>query len=479
MDGNPAVAVATAALAGPLTHSRRRSTSSRSGRTPTTVTSERGGRRPMGRGRSPCAVRGGDQWRRGHQSEGGGMLAARRRAEAREAGQRVGIDYVVLDNHDGELVPSLKSGTADPPDPRWKADFVLSPRPNDYHPDHRYTGVLVQDAAFMVTVPNVASDTPPLRRIRSSSTTRIASRSRSPSRRTSRWPSTTPSRRRSPCSTRTCRSSTSGCPWHDGTLDQVPKDADGAQGLAVESAGESAARQPCAPHWRSFTGRTARQNQNAEAFEICEYGRRPNAEEISGSFRFSLAKASHGRSRRRATFFSASERLRPRGPRNAGRLAGRLGQGRQVAHLAPGPRLRLAVQVQLDVGKRARRRPVRLAVAPQVAEQVRHRRRPQERRRPERQPAHRPQLLLELARDRTRRTVRCPELCGRGASSLTSDPASRVRNISTQQHADHVQRLERWRARSGPPRAPPPERTSAGAIVTSRMWRACVFSMTP
>jgi hypothetical protein len=38
----------------------------------------------------------------------------------------------------------------------------LTHRPADYHPDHRYTGQLVQDAAYMVTVPRIASDTPPL-----------------------------------------------------------------------------------------------------------------------------------------------------------------------------------------------------------------------------------------------------------------------------------------------------------------------------
>jgi LmbE family N-acetylglucosaminyl deacetylase len=44
----------------------------------------------------------------------------------------------------------------------WKADLVLSHRPNDYHPDHRYTGVLVQDAAYMVTVPFFCPDVPHL-----------------------------------------------------------------------------------------------------------------------------------------------------------------------------------------------------------------------------------------------------------------------------------------------------------------------------
>ena len=46
----------------------------------------------------------------------------------------------------------------------WKADVVIAPRPNDYHPDHRYTGILVQDAAFMVIVPSFCPDVPALRK---------------------------------------------------------------------------------------------------------------------------------------------------------------------------------------------------------------------------------------------------------------------------------------------------------------------------
>jgi len=101
----------------------------------------------------------------GHQTEGGGALAARRRAEAKEAGRRIGIDYITLDNHDGELLPALKPREEIIRQIRlWNADLVLAPRPNDYHPDHRYTGVLVQDAAYMVVVPNIAPDTPALRK---------------------------------------------------------------------------------------------------------------------------------------------------------------------------------------------------------------------------------------------------------------------------------------------------------------------------
>ena len=101
----------------------------------------------------------------GHHEQGGGQLAMRRRAEAIEAGRRIGVDYVVLDNHDGELLPTLEIRQQIIRQIReWKADLVLAPRPNDYHPDHRYTGVLLQDAAFMVTVPNVVSDVPSLRK---------------------------------------------------------------------------------------------------------------------------------------------------------------------------------------------------------------------------------------------------------------------------------------------------------------------------
>ena len=101
----------------------------------------------------------------GHQSMGGGALAKRRLAEAKEAGKRFGVEYDVLDNHDGELLPALNVRLQIIRKIReWNADVVIAPRPNDYHPDHRYTGVLVQDAAYLVAVPNVASDTPPLKK---------------------------------------------------------------------------------------------------------------------------------------------------------------------------------------------------------------------------------------------------------------------------------------------------------------------------
>ncbi|MEO7533568.1 MAG: PIG-L family deacetylase [Ferruginibacter sp.] len=99
----------------------------------------------------------------GHQTMKGEALAKRRFAEAQEAGKRFGVQYDVLNNHDGEPMPTLEVRLQVIKKIReWNADIVIAPRPNDYHPDHRYTGVLVQDAAYMVAVPNVASDVPAL-----------------------------------------------------------------------------------------------------------------------------------------------------------------------------------------------------------------------------------------------------------------------------------------------------------------------------
>ena len=101
----------------------------------------------------------------GHFSTGGGALAKIRREEAQEAGKRFGVTYKVLDNHDGELMPNLNVRLQVIRLIReWKADVVIGPRPYDYHPDHRNTAIILQDAAYMVVVPNIAPDTPPLKK---------------------------------------------------------------------------------------------------------------------------------------------------------------------------------------------------------------------------------------------------------------------------------------------------------------------------
>jgi N-acetylglucosamine malate deacetylase 1 len=100
----------------------------------------------------------------GHWKEAGGPLAKRRLAEVQKADKILGVACEVLDIHDGELEPNLENRKKITRLIReWKADIVIAHRPWDYHPDHRYVGVLVQDAAYMVAVPHFCPDSPPLK----------------------------------------------------------------------------------------------------------------------------------------------------------------------------------------------------------------------------------------------------------------------------------------------------------------------------
>jgi N-acetylglucosamine malate deacetylase 1 len=100
----------------------------------------------------------------GHWREAGGPLALRRKAEVEAVARRLGVTVEVLDIHDGEILPTLENRRLFTRLIRaWGAQIVMGPRPNDYHPDHRYTSVLVQDAAYMVTVPFFCPDAPALK----------------------------------------------------------------------------------------------------------------------------------------------------------------------------------------------------------------------------------------------------------------------------------------------------------------------------
>ena len=101
----------------------------------------------------------------GHWQMAGGPLAQRRTREVQEVARRLGVTTQVLDIHDGEIMPTLENRRIITRLIReWNADVVIANRPWDYHPDHRYTSILVQDSAYMVTVPFFCPDTPPLQR---------------------------------------------------------------------------------------------------------------------------------------------------------------------------------------------------------------------------------------------------------------------------------------------------------------------------
>jgi N-acetylglucosamine malate deacetylase 1 len=101
----------------------------------------------------------------GHWQMAGGPLAQRRKKEVLEVDRQLGVTTEVLDIHDGEIMPTLENRrTITRLIREWNADVVIANRPNDYHPDHRYTSILVQDSAYMVGVPFFTPDVPPLKR---------------------------------------------------------------------------------------------------------------------------------------------------------------------------------------------------------------------------------------------------------------------------------------------------------------------------
>ncbi len=224
----------------------------------------------------------------GHQHEGGGALARRRRAEAQEAGRRIGVQYVVLDNHDGELLPTLEVRHQIIRQMReWNADLVLGPRPNDYHPDHRYTGVLIQDAAYMVTVPNVCPDTPPLRK--NPVFMYFQDRFQKPY---AFRPDVAVaiddvrSRKIEMMDAHVSQFYEWG-PWHAGMLDKVPKEPAGRRQMLAtmwtEDVPTPAVRQALIKWYGTESGQKV---NYAEAFEVCEYGAQPSESELRHLFPF-------------------------------------------------------------------------------------------------------------------------------------------------------------------------------------------------
>ncbi len=223
----------------------------------------------------------------GHQSEGGGALAKRRRAEAAEAGRRIGIEYITLDNHDGELLPTLEVREQIIREIRkWNADLVLGPRPNDYHPDHRYTGVLLQDAAYMVTVPNICPDTPALRKNPVFMYFQDNFQKPNPF-----SPDVVVSiddviDKKIDMADAHVSQMYEWLAWHDGRLDQVPKDPAARKEWLKKQRGNppNPAVRKALVKW--YGEEAGKQVKYAEAFELCEYGSRPSSAELRRLFPF-------------------------------------------------------------------------------------------------------------------------------------------------------------------------------------------------
>ncbi len=224
---------------------------------------------------------------KGHQDTGGGALATRRLKEAKEAGKRLGIEYDVLDNHDGELLPTLENRMHVIRAIReWQADIVIAPRTNDYHPDHRNTGVLVQDAAYLVIVPNILSSVPPLSKNPLFLYVRDRFQRPNPFRPDIAIDITSVINNKVYELDAHVSQFYEWLPWTSHELESVPKDIDERKKWLKASIEKRSAVTPeisiVLEKW--YGKKSAAEIKSVEVFEICEYGLQPSPEKIRELF---------------------------------------------------------------------------------------------------------------------------------------------------------------------------------------------------
>ncbi len=246
----------------------------------------------MGTARASRQVRVGHQRRHRALEDGGRTARSAASQEVQAVAKILGNTVQVLDIHDGELEPTLENRrTFTRLIREWKADIVISHRPNDYHPDHRYTGILVQDAAYMVTVPFFCPDTPALKK--NPVFLYASDNFQKPNPFTPDVVVSIDSvidRKMDAMGELVSQFIEGGC---EGGPDDVPRDeAD----LKTRQAGlkQGWLRQysvQIADSHRDllkklYGDQTGKQVKHAEAFEVCEYGSRPNQEELKKLFPF-------------------------------------------------------------------------------------------------------------------------------------------------------------------------------------------------
>lgn len=221
----------------------------------------------------------------GHQEQAGSELARRRAGEAQEAARILGITYEILDHPDGKLMPTLDIRLELIRKIReWNADIVFTHRPNDYHPDHRYTGILVQDAAYLVGVPNIASDTPPLEKNPVFMYAQDRFKKPSPFSPDVSVDITPVIGKKVDALNAHQSQFYEWLPWINGNEENVPEGEQERKDWILQRRWPSISPEIRASLEKWYGKSTAEAAEYAEAFEICEYGTQPSEAEIRRLF---------------------------------------------------------------------------------------------------------------------------------------------------------------------------------------------------
>jgi LmbE family N-acetylglucosaminyl deacetylase len=204
------------------------------------------------------------------------------------------VQELILGHHDGELEATLEvRKEVVRIIRRWEADLVLTHRPNDYHPDHRYTSVAVQDAAFMVMVPQFCPETPRL--ARNPVFLYMADTFRKPAPFQADVAVDVGDVMEIKLDMLDAMESQmyEWLPWLEGRLDEVPADTGERKAWLTKQWDPffttlTDLGRPALAAW--YGVRRARAVKYAEPFEICEYGHQPSKAELARLFPFLPAR---------------------------------------------------------------------------------------------------------------------------------------------------------------------------------------------
>jgi LmbE family N-acetylglucosaminyl deacetylase len=84
--------------------------------------------------------------------------------DAARVSKFLGCEYEIFDIQDGKLQPDIPTREKlIRAIRRFNPDLLFSHRMGDYHPDHHYTNALTVDAAYLLKVPAICPDVPPMR----------------------------------------------------------------------------------------------------------------------------------------------------------------------------------------------------------------------------------------------------------------------------------------------------------------------------
>lgn len=226
--------------------------------------------------------------RSGHHQIPPSDLAGIRRKEAANAAAILGIETDTLGFPDGALLPTLEAREAVIRAEReFKPDVVFAHRPNDYHPDHRYSSQLVQDAAYMVVVPHVCPDVPPLEH--NPAVFYLGDHFTKPAPFSADATHPIDSVAETKARALACHASQlfEWLPWVDGSLDSVPSgDQERLQWVAEALARRDArvAQRHREALRRNLRTERAAQIKAFEVFEVCEYGGRLTPDQFETLF---------------------------------------------------------------------------------------------------------------------------------------------------------------------------------------------------